>query len=210
MCQKRFVCFVWFVKFHEASFLLDDAPWSGRPVEADSNQMETLIENNQCLSIWRDRCTCIHMYNCFTLLLPQVSENPRLRVGRGLTKLSCSRNPTALVHVSPWLLGWASTGGRGADGSLMGSVSRNESSMCAHVQSIPGPLSVPPSPREGTQARVSWPTCRQKTLPVTGRSPHSRPVSWGLVKTLKCDDDGKKCLLYLGSWVQMIQPDESI
>ena len=29
-------------------FLLDDASWSGRPVEVDSNQIKTLIENNQC------------------------------------------------------------------------------------------------------------------------------------------------------------------
>ena len=29
-------------------FSLDDAPQSGRPVEVDSNQIETLIENNQC------------------------------------------------------------------------------------------------------------------------------------------------------------------
>ena len=38
----------WFVKFHAGDFSLDSAPWSGRPVEADSNQIETLIENNQC------------------------------------------------------------------------------------------------------------------------------------------------------------------
>ena len=30
------------------SFSLDDAPWSSRPVEVDSNQIETLIENSQC------------------------------------------------------------------------------------------------------------------------------------------------------------------
>ena len=33
-------------------FLTDDDPWSGRPVEVDSNQMETLIENNQHYTIW--------------------------------------------------------------------------------------------------------------------------------------------------------------
>ena len=31
-CQK------WFVKFHAGDFLLDDAPWSGRPVEVDREQ----------------------------------------------------------------------------------------------------------------------------------------------------------------------------
>ena len=40
-CQK------WFVKFQAGDFSLDDALWSGRPVEVDSNQIETLIENNQ-------------------------------------------------------------------------------------------------------------------------------------------------------------------
>ena len=38
----------WFVKYHAGGFLLDDAPWSGRPVGADSDQIETLTENNQC------------------------------------------------------------------------------------------------------------------------------------------------------------------
>ena len=41
-CQK------WFAKFRAGDFLLDDAPQLGRPVEADSNQIKTLIENNQC------------------------------------------------------------------------------------------------------------------------------------------------------------------
>ena len=40
-CQK------WFVKFCAWDFSLDDTPRSGRPVEVDSDQMETIIENNQ-------------------------------------------------------------------------------------------------------------------------------------------------------------------
>ena len=40
-CQK------WFVKFHTGDFSLYDAPWLGRPVEVDSNQIKTIIENNQ-------------------------------------------------------------------------------------------------------------------------------------------------------------------
>ena len=35
------------MKFHAGDFLLDDAPQLGRPVEVDSDQIETLIENNQ-------------------------------------------------------------------------------------------------------------------------------------------------------------------
>ena len=45
-CQK------WFVQFRAGDFLLDDAPRSGRPVEVDSNQIETLIEKNQCYTTW--------------------------------------------------------------------------------------------------------------------------------------------------------------
>ena len=40
-CQK------WFAKFRAGDFLLDNVPQSGRPVEVDSDQIETLIENNQ-------------------------------------------------------------------------------------------------------------------------------------------------------------------
>ena len=40
-CQK------WFVKFHAGNVSLDDAPQSGRTIEVDSNQIETLIEKNQ-------------------------------------------------------------------------------------------------------------------------------------------------------------------
>ena len=33
-------------------FPLDDAPWLGRPVEVDSDQIETLIEKNQHYNMW--------------------------------------------------------------------------------------------------------------------------------------------------------------
>ena len=46
MCQK------WFAKFHAVDFSLDDAAWSGRPVEVDSNQIKTLIENSQHYTTW--------------------------------------------------------------------------------------------------------------------------------------------------------------
>ena len=41
MCQK------WFAKFHAGGFLLDDITQLGRPVEVDSDQIETLIKNSQ-------------------------------------------------------------------------------------------------------------------------------------------------------------------
>ena len=42
------MCHKWFAKFCAGDFSLDDAPWSGRPMEVDNDQIETLIENNQC------------------------------------------------------------------------------------------------------------------------------------------------------------------
>ena len=44
-CQKSFA------KFHAGDFLQDDG-WSGRLVEVDSNQIETLIENNVIYTTW--------------------------------------------------------------------------------------------------------------------------------------------------------------
>ena len=44
-CQK------WFVKFRAGDFKLGDAPRSVRPVEVDSDQIKTLIENNQCYTM---------------------------------------------------------------------------------------------------------------------------------------------------------------
>ena len=44
-------CQMWFVKFYAGDFSLD-APWLGRPIEVGSNQIETLIENNQLYTTW--------------------------------------------------------------------------------------------------------------------------------------------------------------
>ena len=40
------------MKFRAGDFLLDDAPWSGRPVEVDSDQIKTLIASNQHSTTW--------------------------------------------------------------------------------------------------------------------------------------------------------------
>ena len=45
-CQK------WFVKSPTRDFSLDDAPQSGRPVEVDSDKIETLTKNNQRSTMW--------------------------------------------------------------------------------------------------------------------------------------------------------------
>ena len=50
-CQK------FIVKFCAGDFSLDDAPWSGRPMEVDNDQIETLIENNQCYTTWDSQHT---------------------------------------------------------------------------------------------------------------------------------------------------------
>ena len=44
-------CPKWFAKFGAKDFSVDDVPWLGRPVEVDSDQIETLIETNQCYHI---------------------------------------------------------------------------------------------------------------------------------------------------------------
>ena len=43
-------CQRWFAKFHAGHFLLDDAPWLGRPVEVDSDQIKTLRTIN--ITLW--------------------------------------------------------------------------------------------------------------------------------------------------------------
>ena len=50
-CQK------WSAKFRAGDYSLDDAPWLGRPVEVDSNQIETLFENNQLYHVGDSRHT---------------------------------------------------------------------------------------------------------------------------------------------------------
>ena len=41
----------WSAKFCAGDFLLDDAVRSGRQIEVDSDQIKTLIENNQCYTM---------------------------------------------------------------------------------------------------------------------------------------------------------------
>lgn len=45
--QKRFA------KLCAGDFSLDDAPGLGKPTEVDSNQIKTLIENNQSYATWQ-------------------------------------------------------------------------------------------------------------------------------------------------------------
>ncbi|XP_073651549.1 growth hormone-regulated TBC protein 1 isoform X3 [Tursiops truncatus] len=43
----------WFEKCRAGDFSLDEAPQSSRPVEVDSDQIETLIVNSQCYTTWK-------------------------------------------------------------------------------------------------------------------------------------------------------------
>ena len=70
-------------KYGTGDFLLDDVLWSGRPVEVESDQIETLIENSQ-LYIMREIANILriskssienHLYqlgcvNCFDVWVP--------------------------------------------------------------------------------------------------------------------------------------------
>ena len=38
----------WFAKFRARDFSLDNAPWSGRAVKVDSDEIKILTESNQC------------------------------------------------------------------------------------------------------------------------------------------------------------------
>ena len=77
-CQK------WFAKFRAGDFSLDDAPGSGRPVEVDSHQIETFIENNQRYTMWEiahilkiskssveNHLHQLGYVNCFDVWVPQ-------------------------------------------------------------------------------------------------------------------------------------------
>ena len=46
------MCPMWFVKFRAGDFSRGDAPRSGRPVEVDGDEIETLTENNQHHIMW--------------------------------------------------------------------------------------------------------------------------------------------------------------
>ena len=67
-CQK------WFVKFRAGDLSLDDAPQSGRPVEVDSDQIETLIENNQCYTT-RNIADILKIPKSIKLLVKMTNES---------------------------------------------------------------------------------------------------------------------------------------
>ena len=61
-CQK------WFAEFRAGDFSLDDAPFQGRLVEVHSDQIETLIENNEC-SAMRETADILKICKSLKLLV---------------------------------------------------------------------------------------------------------------------------------------------
>ena len=62
------MCPNWFAKILTEDFSLDDAPRSGRPVEVDSDQIETLTENNQCYTTL-ETANILKMFKSIKLLV---------------------------------------------------------------------------------------------------------------------------------------------
>ena len=57
-----------FAKFHAGGFSLEDAPWPGRPTEIDSDQIETLIKNNQRYTT-QERADILTIFKAIKLLM---------------------------------------------------------------------------------------------------------------------------------------------
>ena len=58
----------WFVKFLAEDFSLDNAPQSGKSVEVDNDQIETLIENNHCYTM-RERADILNISKSMKFLV---------------------------------------------------------------------------------------------------------------------------------------------
>ena len=116
-CQK------WSAKFRAGVCSLDDAPQPGRPVEVDSDQIETLTENNQRYTTW-ERANILeiskssaenHLHqlgyvNCFDVWVPhKLSENnPLDRISTSNPLLKLNENVPFLKQIvmgdEKWIL----------------------------------------------------------------------------------------------------------
>ena len=79
MCQR------WYVKFCAGDFSLDNAPRLGGPVEVDSNQIKTLIENSQCYTMQ------------VIANIPKISKSIKLLVKMRNVALILQKNPYGLL-----------------------------------------------------------------------------------------------------------------
>ena len=108
----------WFVKFRVVDFSLDSAPWWGKPVEVDGDQIETLIKNNQCYtmretvdilkisasSIGSHLCQLGYV-NCFDVCIPQKlsQKNLILIVFLPMILYLNVKNSTLITNCEGWL-----------------------------------------------------------------------------------------------------------
>ena len=88
-------CKKWFAKLHARDFFLDDAPWLGRPVEVDSNQIETLFENNQLYHVGDSRHTQNIQINNV------IGENEKCLLFYGINYMDFLSNPIC-IHIFPF------------------------------------------------------------------------------------------------------------
>ena len=116
-CQK------WFVKLRAGDFFLDDTPRLGKPVEVDSDQIETLIENNQHSTTWETANTLkiskssvenpLHQLgyvNCFDVWVPRKLSEKNLvdHIFACDSLLKCNENVLFLKQIvtgyEKWIL----------------------------------------------------------------------------------------------------------
>ena len=96
------------MKFCTGDFSLDDVPQLGRPIEIDNNQIEILIENNQCYTmqeitnILKISKSSVENYlhqldyvinNHFDIWVPHKLSKKNLLVSACDSLLKCNKNP---------------------------------------------------------------------------------------------------------------------
>ena len=77
---------------------LDDAPQTARPVEVDSDQIETLIENNECYTAW-EIANMLKIPKSIKLLVKM--KNMSFILQEKLNKL-CGQPNFPSIHFSPF------------------------------------------------------------------------------------------------------------
>ena len=85
------------MEFHAGDFLLDKEPQSGRPVEVDSNQIETVIENKQCYAM-QEMDDIFKISKSIKLLVKMKNVSFILR--KKQNKIFGQPNITKIAHIS--------------------------------------------------------------------------------------------------------------
>ena len=117
------ICQKWFAKLSAGDFSLDHAPQLSKPVEVDSDQIESLIENNQHYTTW-ERADILkiskssaenHLHqlgyvNCFDVCVPHKLSKKNLldRISARDSLLKCHENVPFLKQIvtgdEKWIL----------------------------------------------------------------------------------------------------------